>query len=172
MLKNYFNIAIRNLWRTKGFSFINITGLAVGMASAILIFLWIYNELSYDQFHKNKDYLYQAWNRGVFDSKLQCWNSTPKILGPTLKEEYPEVAETARGLSRWFVTVAGENKMSTKALITDPAFLSMFTFPFVKGDEKTALNDVHSIVLTEKMAAKMFGREEAMNKEIRIDNDF
>ena len=55
MLRNYLNIAIRNLWRTKGFSFINITGLAVGMASAILIFLWIYNELSYDQFHKNKD---------------------------------------------------------------------------------------------------------------------
>ena len=100
MLRNYLNIAIRNLWRTKGFSFINITGLAVGMASAILIFLWIYNELSYDQFHKNKDYLYQAWNRGVFDSKLQCWNSTPKILGPTLKEEYPEIAEIARGLSR------------------------------------------------------------------------
>jgi ABC-type antimicrobial peptide transport system permease subunit len=171
MLRNYFNIAIRNLWRTKGFSFINITGLAVGMASAILIFLWIYNELSYDQFHKNKDYLYQAWNRGVFDGKLQCWNSTPKILGPTLKEEYPEVADVARGLSRWFVTIAGENKMSTKALVTDPAFLSMFTFPFVKGDEKTALNDVHSIVVTEKMAAKMFGREDAMNKEIRIDND-
>ncbi len=171
MLKNYLNIAIRNLWRTKGFSFINITGLAVGMASAILIFLWIYNELSYDQFHKNKDYLYQAWNRGVFDSKLRCWNSTPKILGPTLKEEYPEVAETARGLSRWFVTVAGENKMSTKALITDPSFLSMFTFPFVKGDAKTALNDVHSIILTEKMATKMFGGDEAMNREIRIDND-
>ncbi len=171
MLKNYLNIALRNLWRTKGFSFINITGLAVGMASAILIFLWIHNELSYDQFHKNKDYLYQAWNRGVFDSKLQCWNSTPKILGPTLKEEYPEVAEVARGLSRWFVTIAGENKMSTKGLVTDPAFLSMFTFPFVKGDAKTALNDVHSIVVTEKMAAKMFGREDAMNKEIRIKDD-
>jgi putative ABC transport system permease protein len=171
MLRNYLNIAIRNLWRTKAFSFINITGLAVGMASAILIFLWIYNELSYDQFHKNKDYLYQVWNRGVFDSKLQCWNTTPKILGPTLKEEYPEVAEIARGLSRWFVTVAGENKISTKAFVTDPAFLSMFTFPFVKGNNKTALNDVHSIVLTEKMAVKMFGEEEPMNKEIKIDND-
>jgi putative ABC transport system permease protein len=171
MLRNYFIIAIRNLWRTKGFSFINITGLAVGMASAILIFLWIYNELSYDQFHKNKDYLYQAWNRGVFDSELRCWNSTPKILGPTLKEEYPEIAEIARGLSRWFVTVAGENKISTKAFVTDPSFLSMFTFPLVKGNPKTALNDVHSIVLTEKMAVKMFGEDEPMNKEIRIDND-
>ena len=85
MLRNYLNIAIRNLWRTKGFSFINISGLAVGMASAILIFLWMYNELSYDRFHENKNYLYQAWNRGVFDGKLQCWNSTPKVLGPTLK---------------------------------------------------------------------------------------
>src|SRR5688500_8276198 len=133
MLKHYLNIAIRNLWRTKGFSFINITGLAVGMASAMLIILWISNELNYDQFHTNKDYLYQAWNRGVFDGELRCWSSTPKVLGPALKEEYPEIEQVARGHSRWFVTVVGEKKMSTRTLITDPAFLSMFSFHFLKG---------------------------------------
>lgn len=171
MLKNYLTIAVRNLWRSKGHSFINITGLAVGMASAILIILWIYNEVSYDQFHTKKDNLYQAWNRGVFDSKLRCWPSTPKILGPTLKDEYPEVEAIARGYFRWFVTVVGEKKMSSKALVTDSAFLSMFSFPLVEGDPATALNDVHNMIVTRKMAKKMFGDDDALNREIKIDND-
>jgi len=171
MLKNYFKIAFRNLLRNKGFSAINISGLAVGMASAILILLWIYNEVSYDQFHKNKDYLYEAWNRGTFDGKLQCWDNTPKILGPTLKQEYPEVAEVSRQYSRWYVTRAGEKKVSSKALVTDPSFLSMFSFPLLQGNAKTVLNNVYSIVITEKMAKKMFGTTDVMNKVISIDKD-
>lgn len=171
MLKNYFKIAIRNLLRNKGFSAINISGLAVGMGSAILILLWIYNEISYDQFHTNKDYLYEAWNRGKFDGKLQCWDNTPKILGTTIKQEYPEVANTARQYSRWFVTRTGDKKISSSAIITDPAFLQMFSFPLVEGNAKTALNNVSSIVITQAMAKKMFGTEDAMNKIINIDKD-
>jgi putative ABC transport system permease protein len=171
MFKNYFKIAFRNLLRNKGFSTINISGLAVGMASAMLILLWMYNEISYDKFHANKDYLYEAWNRGTFDGKLQCWDNTPKILAPTLKQEYPEVAEVSRQYSRWYVTRAGEKKLSTKALITDPSFLSMFSFPLLQGNAKTVLNNVYSIVITEKMAKKMFGTIDAMNKVITIDKD-
>src|SRR5215217_7749837 len=85
MLKNYFKIAIRNLWKSKGFSFINIAGLAVGMASAVLIILWIANEVSYDKFHEKKDRIYQAWNKATVSGKLQCWNTTPKILAKTLE---------------------------------------------------------------------------------------
>src|SRR5687767_283189 len=171
MLKNYFKSGFRNLLRNKGFSALNISGLAVGMASAILILLWMYNEISYDRFHKNKDYLYQAWNRGVSDGKLQCWESTPKILGPTLKQEYPEIADAARTSSRWFVTIVGEKKVSTKALIADPSFLSMFSFPLVQGNPETILSDAYSIVITKKMAKKMFGTEDAMNKVIKIDSN-
>jgi ABC-type antimicrobial peptide transport system permease subunit len=171
MLKNYFKVACRNLWRSKGFSFINITGLAIGMASAIFILLWINNEISYDRFHKNKDYLYQAWNRGTYDNKLQCWNFVPKILGPTLKKEYPEIAEIARTRARGFVTIAGERKLSTMGLIADPSFLSLFSFPLVAGNPSTALSNVYSIVVTEKMAKKMFGTAEAMNKIITIDSN-
>ena len=141
------------------------------MASAILIFLWMFNEISYDRFHDNKNYLYQAWNRGVFDGKLQCWNSTPKILGPTLRQEYPEVADICRQYVRWYVTTVGDKKVSSKALITDPSFLSMFSFPLIKGNSNTVLNNVYSIVITEKMAKKMFGTEDAMNKVITIDQD-
>ncbi|HVW61876.1 MAG TPA: ABC transporter permease [Puia sp.] len=171
MLINYIRIACRNLWRSKGFSFINLIGLAIGMASAILILLWIQNELSYDAFHKNKARLYEVWNRGTFDGKLQCWNTTPQPLGPALKQEVPEIEEEVRVYARWYVTVVGERKFSSKAFTVDPSFLSMFTFPLIKGDPATALNDVSSIVITEKMAKKMFGNEDAMNRTIRIDMD-
>ncbi|MBE7169506.1 MAG: ABC transporter permease [Williamsia sp.] len=171
MFKNYFKVAFRNLWRSKGFAFINITGLAVGMASAILILLWIQNEVSYDRFHKHKDVLYSAWNRGTFDGKLQCWDNTPKILGPTLKQEYPEIENISRQYARWYVTMAGEKRISTKAIVTDASFLSMFSFPLVQGNINTALNNVYSIVVTEKMAKKMFGTTDAMNKIITIDRN-
>ena len=72
--------------RNKAFSFLNISGLAIGMASAVLILLWIQNEISFDRFHKNGDYIYEAWNRGQMDDKIQCWSNTPKILGTDIKK--------------------------------------------------------------------------------------
>ncbi len=171
MLKSYLQIAWRNIWKNKAFSFLNITGLAVGMASALLILLWIGNEVSYDRFHANRDNIYEAWNRGLFDGKLQCWNSTPKILGPTLKRQFPEIAEVARANSGWFVTAVGEKKLSTEYLIVDPSFLSIFSFPLLQGNRATVLDNVYSIVITEKMAKKMFGNEPSMGKTIRINRD-
>jgi ABC-type antimicrobial peptide transport system permease subunit len=171
MLKNYFKTAFRSLLRNKGFSAINISGLAVGMGSGILILLWVHNEMSYDLFHKNKDYLYEVWNRSDFNGKLECWNSTPKILGPTLKQEYPEIAEDARTYSRWYVVTVGDKQVSASALIADPSFLSMFSFPLLQGNAGTVLNNVYSIVVTQKMAKKMFGTEDAINKVIKINRD-
>jgi ABC-type antimicrobial peptide transport system permease subunit len=171
MLRNYLKIAWRNLWKNKAFSFLNISGLAIGMASAVLIMLWIRNEVSYDRFHKNKDYIYEAWNREAFDGKMQCWNSTPKSLAPALKKDYPEIAEVARASGGWFVTSVGNKKLSTEYLIVDPAFLSMFSFPLLQGHAQTALNNVYSIVITEKMAKRMFGAEDPMNKIIQIDRN-
>jgi putative ABC transport system permease protein len=171
MLKNYLRIAFRNLLRTKTFSLINITGLVMGIACSMLICLWIYNEISYDSFHKKGDQLYQLWNRGTFDNKLQCWNSVPKPLAPALKLEYPAIENSCRTDSRWFVTVVGDKKISSKAIIADPSFLAMFSFPLVKGNIETALNDLYSIVITEKMAAKMFGAADPMEKVILIDGN-
>ncbi|SDF72689.1 duplicated orphan permease [Dyadobacter soli] len=171
MLKNYLKIAFRNLLRNKAFSAINILGLSVGMASALLILFWMHNEISYDRFHKNGDNLYEAWNRGKFDGKLQCWNSTPQVLGPALKAEYPEVSDISRNYSRWFVTRVGDKKISSEAIITDPAFLTMFDFPLLQGNVRTALNSVSSMVVTQKMAIKMFGTEDVLGKVIAIDKD-
>ncbi len=171
MIKNILKVAFRNLLRSKGFSVINISGLAIGMASAIIILLWIYNEVSYDRFHVQKDNLYELWNRGSYSGKLQCWDNTPPVMGPAVKQEYPEVTDVTRIYSRWYVTRAGEQKISSSAIITDAAFLSMFSFPLLQGDPKSALNNIYSIVITEKMAKKMFGTTDAMNKTITIDND-
>ncbi len=171
MLRNYFKIAWRNLLKNKAFSFLNISGLAIGMASALLILLWVQNEVSYDQFHKNKDYIYEAWNRGVSDANIQCWDNTPNILGPTLKKDYPEVADVARTISGWFVTAVGDRKFSSAYLIVDPSFLTMFSFPLKQGNAQTALNDIYSIVITEKMANRLFGKDDPMNKQIKIDSN-
>ena len=171
MIKNFFKIAVRNILRNKGFSFINISGLAIGMASAVLILLWIQNEMSYDNFHANENQLYQAWNRGKFDNKLQCWSTTPKILGPTLKHDYPEIEKITR--VNWgnnFLFSVGEKRLTVYGTMVDPDFLTMFSFPLVNGNKNTALNNVYSIIVTQQLAKKLFGKEEAIGKVIKLDN--
>jgi putative ABC transport system permease protein len=171
MIRNFLKIAFRNLWRSKGFSVINILGLTVGMASAILILLWIENEMSFDGFHKNKDSLYEAWDRETFDAELNCWNTTPKILGPTLKLDYPEIENTTR--VHWgnnFLFSLGEKRITAMGTCVDPAFLTMFSFPLVRGDAKSALNDLYSIILTESFAKRLFGGQDPTGKIVKLDN--
>ena len=171
MIRNYLKIAFRNLVRNKAFSFINISGLSIGMAAAILILLWIQSEVSYDQFHEKKDRIYEAWNRAEFSGKLQCWNTTPKILARTLEKDLPEVERAVR--VNWqssYLFSIGEKRLTVSGNIVDTGFLQMFTFPMIKGNPGTALNNGSSIVLTEKLAEKLFGKEEAMGKVIKLDN--
>lgn len=170
MLKNYFKIAFRNLLRNKGFSFINISGLAIGMGSAILILLWMQNEISYDQFHANKDRLYMAYNRQVFDGKLQCWNNTPYPLGPALSAEYPEVEATSRLQYNSFLFTVGDKHLRVHGNFVDSPFLQMFSFPAINGNIKTALYGVSSIVVTKQLAKKLFGTEDAVGKIVKIDS--
>ena len=171
MIKNFFKIAFRNLWRSKGFSAINIFGLAIGMASAIVILLWIQNEMSYDLFHKNKNVLYEAYDREVFDADLHSWNTTPKILGPTLKQDYPEIENTTRvNWGNGFLFTLGEKRLTASGTAVDPAFLTMFSFPLVKGNVNTALSDIYSITLTESFAKRLFGNEDPMGKTVKLDN--
>ncbi len=171
MLKNYLKVAFRNLWRNKGFSFINITGLAIGMASAILILLWIQDEVSYDDFHEKGDRIYEAWNRAVFSGELHCWNTTPMVLAAALQRDLPEVEHALRVAwsSRRLFSI-GDKRIMVTGNAVDSIFLQVFSFPMLEGDQVTALNDGHSIVLTRSLAATLFGKEEAMGKIIRIDD--
>jgi len=171
MLKNFFKIAWRNMLRSKGFTLINITGLIVGMASAILILLWIQNEVSYDQFHEKKDRIYEAWNRASFSGELNCWNTTPKVLARTLEKDLPEVEAAVR--VDWgsnFLFSIGDKRITVQGTMADSNFLQVFSFPLLKGDPSQVLKDMYSIVLTEKLAKKLYGNEDPMGKVIKIDN--
>ncbi len=171
MIRNFFKVAFRNLSRNKAFSIINIAGLSIGMASAILILLWVQNEISYDRFHANSERLYQVWNREKVDNKVECWSTTPEILGPALKQNYPEVEkETRVNWNQTLLFSVDEKRLNVSGTMVDPDFLTMFGFPLLKGNQNIALNGVYSIVVTEELAKKLFGNVDAMGKVIKIDN--
>ncbi len=170
MFKNYFKTAWRNIVRNKAFSAINIAGLAIGMASAILILLWIENELSHDRFHAKGDRIYTLNNRDRFNGGYWAWATTPKILGPTIKQDYPDVEEVVRVNGSSFLFTAGEKHLNVSGYFADSGILNVFSFPLLKGTAGKALSGTYNIVLTEKLAKKLFGNEEAMGKVIRIDS--
>src|SRR5688572_28411916 len=113
MIKNYFKTAWRNLTRGKSFSIINISGLAVGMAGAILILLWLQNEISFDKFHKNKDRLYEVYGLTTMEGKLSTINQTEQPLAPALKEDFPDVEAASRfGDVNSFLFTAGDKRLT------------------------------------------------------------
>jgi putative ABC transport system permease protein len=171
MLKNYFKVAFRNLLRNKGFSIINISGLAIGMASAMLILLWIQNEVSYDRFHTKGDRLYEVWSNDKIDGSIRSLTNTPEIMAPTLNKDYPEIEDVTRiSWTRNLISTGGDKKLLSTGAVVDPAFLSMFSFPLIKGNPKTVMSDPRSIVITQKFAKKMFNDEDAIGKIIRMGN--
>src|SRR5664279_2994662 len=171
MIRNYLKVAFRNLLRNKGFSIINISGFAIGMASAILILLWIQDELSYDRFHKNPERLFQLWSSDELDGGIRSLVFTPQMLAPALKHDYPEVEDAARiGWSYPTLFSYQDKKLKINGSWADPSFLTMFNFPVLRGDAKTALKDPYSVVLTQKKAKELFGNDDAIGKIVKIDN--
>ena len=171
MIKNFLKVAFRNLLKNKGFSAINIAGLTIGMASAMLILTWISHEVSYDQFHTRKDRIYEAWNRAEFSGNLNAWNTTPKILARTLENDLPEVERAVR--VDWgsdYLFSIGDKRIKVRGTIVDSGFLKMFTFPLVKGNTETALHSPRTMLITESLSKTLFGKEDAMGKVIKIDN--
>lgn len=170
MFSNYFKIAIRNLLRQKAFSIINISGLAIGMASAILIMLWIQNEVSHDRFHEKSDRLYTVNNRDRFNGELWAWNTTPNILGPTIKNDYPDVEDVVRTNNANFLFNYKDTRLVNQGAFADSGFFNLFSFPLLKGSPGTVLKDYNNIVVTEKFAKKLFGNEDPMGKIVRVDS--
>lgn len=175
MLKNYIKIAWRNLWKNRVFSLVNIAGLAIGLSAFWLITLYIINELSYDRYHKNADRIYRAvshakWDGGSFDI-----TGTSAPLAPTLKAEYPEIEETVRIDTEGGGVLHFEEKKFTEGAIcfADKSLFNLFTYHFICGDARTALAKSQSIVLSESLAAKLFGDPlKALNKTITFENNY
>ena len=172
MFKNYLKIALRSLFKHKVYSFINILGLAVGMAASVLIFLYVRDELSYDRFHANAGRIYRVtadWsNKG--DSKIHQLG-TPSVLARTIRDKYPQVESVAQlcgPLGDWVLKAGEIGLKETEVYAAEPDFFDVFTFPLVKGDPKTALRDPNSIVLSQSLAAKCFGDEDPMGRTVDV----
>jgi len=172
MLKNYFKTAWRNLLRGKWFSVINISGLAVGMAGAILILLWLQNEVSFDKFHANKSDLYEMYCLAHTDGKGNAFGYTSQPLGPALKQNYPEVVNYSRfGERDGLLLTAGEKRLTgVDGALVDTGFLSMFTFPLAEGQAGYQLRNSNGIVITQKLAKQLFGDADPLGKTIKIDS--
>jgi len=166
----YFKIAWRNLLRGKSFSAINVSGLAIGMAGAILILLWLQNEVSFDKFHKNKDDLYEVYGRSSVDGAPIRYTSQP--LGPAIKQNYPEVEAMSRyAETDGFLFTVGQKRVTNiNGSFVDDDFLHMFTFPLQQGSPGNQFAGANSIVITQKFAKQLFGNEDALSKTIKIDS--
>lgn len=173
MIKNYLKVAWRNLVKNKGLATINILGLSIGMAFAMLIGLWIRYETSFDKFHTNLDRLAYVRKNTFFNNEKGTQVSVPFPLYTELKTNYPEVKRASR--MDWgsnHSLKVGNERFNKGGYYVDPDFIEMFTFPMLVGDVKTALKDPSSIVLTESLAKILFNKEDAMGKFVRIDNQF
>lgn len=170
MFKNYFKIALRNLSKNKIHTFINIIGLAIGMTCAILILLWVQDELSYDKFHKNADRIYRVGLYFPGKSIRIAQNRPP--LAKTLKNEFPEIVETVRYKQRARLLLKHNNNVFYEdgGAVADPSFFNLFTFTFLRGDPKTVLSGPNNIVITEKLALKYFPNEDPLNKILLVDD--
>jgi len=172
MFKNYVKIAYRNIMRHKGYSFINITGLAIGIASILLITLFVNTEYSYDQYHKDSDRIYRVALDWQTESSTHSYAANVPPLGPAIKENFAQVEEAARALYLGFTQVVKGNDKTfyeNAFLYTDPEIFKVLTIPFIKGDPKTALNNPASVVINEDIAAKYFEGAEAYGKTLNMD---
>jgi putative ABC transport system permease protein len=173
MFKNYLRIAWRSLVRNKLFSTVNILGLAFGIGSAMLIFLWVNDELQVDQFHGNGDRLYRVMeNQRYSDGRIYTFAATPGPMAPFIKEKYPEIEKASR--FTWPVNNLfqhGNVAFYEQGRYADPDFIEMFSYDLIAGDVHTALNDKNSVVISEKLAKKYFGDEPALGKLIAFNTD-
>ena len=161
MIKNYLTVAIRNIARNKTFSAINIIGLAIGMACCVLIFSMIHQQWSFDRFHKNRDVIFRVLTREITkEGEVAFIVLQPKDLAGALKDAFPEIVHTTR-LANSFVIVGREDKLFQERIsLIDPPYLQMFTFPLLAGNADSALDDLHSVVISERVARKYFGETE------------
>jgi putative ABC transport system permease protein len=173
MLHTYLKIAWRNLTRNKTLSVINILGLSLGLTFAILIGLWIHFEESYEDFNVNKDRIAIVGRHLMLNNEKGTAFNTMLPLAAELKNNYPEIKHLTRlGGGSKHSLIVGNNKFSKTGLWIDPDFLDMFTLPTLKGNPKTALTDPNSIILTESVAKAMFGDENPIGKQIRLDDQY
>ena len=173
MLRNYFKIAFRNLIKSKGYTFINIAGLAAGMAVALLIGLWLWDEVTYNRYHKNYNRLAQVWQHNMYNGVKQSQVSNPYVMAEEIRNnfgsDFKYVIQSTWNFAR--ILTVGDKKFSKQGMYWEPAVIDMFSINVVKGDSATAFKDAHSILLSESVAKIFFDQEDPIGQTIRINNE-
>lgn len=174
MIQNFFRIALRNISRHKGFTFINVTGLAVGLAASLLILLWVQDELSYEKFNLNAENIYRVEQDQFYSGERYHVTVTPHPSGPVWMEKIPEIKEQTRinRLPRILFRQGDNVFFESSVVAADSGLFKMFTLPLLWGDSETALNSPYSIVLTEKLANKYFGATNPVGKTLTLENKY
>ncbi len=172
MLRNYFTITVRHLVRNKVYSGINILGLSFGLAAAMLILLYTKDEASYDRFHENGPQIYRIVTRGLNPdgSQLYTDGNTGWLQGHKFSEAIPEMTSFVRFKSDYRDVRTGTSVKAQEVFLADAAFFSMFSFPLLSGNPRTALVQPNSVVLSEEMAQKQFGTTQALGKTLLLKN--
>ena len=168
MLKNYFKIAFRNLWCNKLYSFINISGLAIGIATCLIILLFVNNELGYDRYNKKADRMYRVYFQGNVQGQKMKESTVMPPVAQTLRADFPEVEAATRIRDYGTPKLICDNRSFREDAFAfvDSNFFQVFTLPLIKGDAKTALTEPNSIVITKKLAKKYFGNDDPIGKII------
>ena len=171
MFENYFKTTFRNLWKNKGYSFLNIGGLAIGIACAGLIFLWVEDELTYNNYFSNKENLYKVKDRQTYDGTTFTFDATPGPFAAGIKAEIPGIKNAAR--TTWgnsLLFSLNDKPIYEQGLYVDAPFLSMFQLQFVQGNAANAFSQLHSLVVSESMANRFFGTTNVIGKSLKVDN--
>jgi len=174
LIKNYFVALFRSILKDRFYAFLNIFGLAIGLASVILIFLYLKDELSYDKYNANSERIYRLESQFFIDNKEDVFAVTQIPLGPTLKDEYPEIEEQCRFLGRpGLYFIKGEDKFKEDSLMfTDSTVFSIFTVPLIAGDPQKALTEPNTIAISSSIARKYFGKTDVLGEVLKtVDNN-
>ncbi len=170
MLKNYLKIALRNIWRQKGYSFINIAGLAVGITCCIFIMLYVRHELSYDAYHADVERIFRITLRKQTESRETHYAGCSPLVTETLREHYPQVESAARVATTrpYAITYKDRIFFEAKRAYVDPEIFEVLSIPFLKGNPGSALGRPFTVVLSEEMVEKYFGEEDPIGKTISL----
>lgn len=171
MLRNFFKVAYRNLFRNKGYSFINIGGLAIGMAVSILIGLWIHDELSFNRSHKNYERIGQVWQFVQFGAEKSSYNVMPIPLAAELRSSYPDFEHVSLSKGSSDILAAGDKKFTETGQYVEPDFATMLSLPMQAGSLQ-GLKDMHAIFLSATLAKQLFGEQDPINQLITINNKY
>jgi len=172
MIRNYIKTAFRSLLKNKGFTAINVVGLALGLATCLLIVFYVFDELSYDRYNTNADRIFRINEDIRFGGNSASYAVGPAPLAAALKADFPEIDQVTRFRSRGgFQVKKGNQNIQENAMIyVDPSIFKVFTLPMIDGDPATALNDTHSIVITEKTAQKYFNRTNVVGQVLTFND--